>query len=218
MGHFFAASAFKNASISDLATSITAYIRSHGVDVSPQSGRPAKESTDILLYEPRGGWTPVIWPAYFNIHDVPACAAVSKGLGSLATTVNVYDGDFWSFEFFSSGALIDKAAPRADYFAEDDDSAASLLQHWRGNPEAMAAAFQVPAESIRPYFSYLGPEDAPGKAFVDDASPLEDFWVFVDLWRRLGITYPADPESFVARLRLAATFAKRLPTWEGGDL
>jgi hypothetical protein len=218
MGHFFAASAFKDAPVADLANSITRYITSHGVDVSPPGGRPAKESTDVLLYEPREAWTAVIWPVYFNIHDVPACLAVSKALDSLAATVNVYDGDFWSFEFFAAGVLIDKAAPRADYFAEDDDSAASLRQLWRGNPEAVAAAFQCPADSIRPYYSYLGPEDAPGKAFADDAYSLEDFWVFVDLWKRLGITYPADPESFVTSLRLATTFAKKLPTWEGGDL
>lgn len=29
-----------------------------------------------------------------------------------------------------------------------------------------------------------------GKVWPDDEVPLWDVWVFADLWRRLGITYP----------------------------
>lgn len=218
MGDFFAASAFRDAPVPAVAAAITRYAEAHEVACTAQSGHPANESSDVMLYEPEGGWTVVIWPVYFNIHDVPACAAVSKELRCRAVTVNVYDGDFWSFEFFEAGNLIDRAAPRADYFAEDDDGAATLREQWRGDPEQVAATFGVPVDPLRPYYAYLGHEDTPGKAHPDDQFSREDFWVFVDLWRRLGITYPVDPEAFVARLRLAKVFGRKLPTWEGEPL
>ncbi len=66
-------------------------------------------------------------------------------------------------------------------------SSARLREQWRGNPEAVAAAFGVSVESLRPYYAYLGHQDAAGKAFPEDQAPLEDFWVFVDFWKRLGI-------------------------------
>jgi hypothetical protein len=215
MGHFLAASAFRGQSVGQVSEQVAAYISANGLKCSELTGHSVNEATDILLYDPVRSWTIVIWPSHFNIHDVPLCLAVSRSVGAVAATVNVYDGDFWSFEAFADGRLIDQCAPRADYFAEDDASAERLRALWRGNPAAVADLAGVPVEIVAPYYRYLSADDQPGKAFPDDQFPLEEFWVFTDLWRRLGITYPADPDSFVHRLRLPRNFGSKLPTWEG---
>jgi hypothetical protein len=50
-----------------------------------------------------------------------------------------------------------------------------------------------------------------GRAFPDDEFELDDAWVFVDFWRRLGPRYPDETTSHARALRLAPDWAGKLP-------
>jgi hypothetical protein len=53
---------------------------------------------------------------------------------------------------------------------------------------------------------------APPKAYPTDEFDLEDFWVFTDFWRKLGIVYPDPPdENIRCVLQLDPRFGKKLP-------
>lgn len=145
------------------------------------------------------------------------CAAVTRALGIVAVTVNVHDGDFWSMEVLRSGALIDRFSPWGDYFSEDEVTAAADRLKFQGDPAAVASVLECPVEVLKPYYRYVG-DQAVGKAVPGDEFPLEDFWVFTDIWRRFGASYPTNPEVFAARARFARRFTTRLPTWNGEPL
>ena len=218
MGHFFAASAFRASTPEAIGAAVVAYGEKHRVGVSLVLGQSrASETSDALLYAPENDWTVAIWPRYFNIHDVPLCASVSASLGIVAVTVNVYEGAFWSMEVLDSGRLVDLFSPWGDYFAENDEAAAAERIKWLGDPEKAAATLGSTANVLRPYYRYVG-DQTPGKASADDQFPLEDFWVFTDIWRRLGVIYPENPDTFVAKVRFGKQFGRALPGWGGESL
>lgn len=228
MSVFFAVSAFRDLPPARVVPEVVRYIESHGVSCRRLTTRgPVDHETDALVFEPVNSWTVVKWPANFNehderlnVHDVRLCAEVTRSTGSLAATVNIHDGDFWSFELIKAGALVDQFAPWSDYFATDAASAAAARSLWKGNPTVAAGELGVPPSLLQPYYRYARAVDAPGKAYADDEWSLDNFWVFTDLWRRIGITYPEEEEEgdFVDRVRMAGDFNEKLPTWEGEPL
>jgi len=218
VGHYFAASAFRNATPDALAKATAAYGEAHGVRaVVMTEPYPINDGTDALFYAPENGWTVSTWPNHFNIHDVRLCAAVTRALGCVAVTVNVYEGAFWSMELLESGALVDCFSPWGDYFAEDATAAAADRAKWQGNAEKVAGVVGCAATVLEPYYRYVG-DQILGKASADDRFDLEDFWVFTDVWRQFGAQYPANPDVFAARVRFGRQFGLKLPTWEGEPL
>ena len=55
-----------------------------------------------------------------------------------------------------------------------------------------------------------------GKVAADDEFDIDNFWVFTDFWKRLGILYPDDMSQWQKRIRLHRKFNERLP--ELGEL
>ncbi|MEV4535911.1 hypothetical protein AB0J82_19015 [Asanoa sp. NPDC049518] len=88
----------------------------------------------------------------------------------------------------------------------------------------VAAATGRPADDLRPNLVHLElgddeeEEEEGAKAFPDDQFTLDDAWVFVDFWRRLGITYPSDVAAFAGRVALTKDWFGKLPEGAEGDL
>jgi hypothetical protein len=161
----------------------------------------------------------VLWPQYFNIHDVPATEFVSERLGVLASAVHTYDGDYWVHTLIRNGEQLDRFASMPGYHLEDSTELPAFERAWAGNPQLVAETMGRAADQVAPYFVHV-PADSDaelGKAFDDDEFDRGDIWVFVDLWRRLGITYP-DVTTAVASLRLAPDWFDKLPTGNESDL
>lgn len=178
-----------------------------------------EEAVDALIFPPTNGWTVVLWPQYFNVHDIPLCAAVSRELATLASTVHVHDGDYWTHVLFDRGALVDRFASMPGYFAEDPGDVTALAESWAGDADRVGAALGKAPEDIRPYLVQIEPgAEAPGMAFDDDEFGLDDYWVFTDMWKRIGITYPDGVGNHERVLRLGTDFMDRLPTGADEDL
>jgi hypothetical protein len=184
--------------------------------------------TDALIFEQQNEWRVILWPEYFNVHDFAICQAMSERLQTLVSTVHVYDDDYWAHGMFQNGVLIDKFCSIADYFAKEDASARVLLEDWRGNADKVADAIGVTSGTVSRYMVSLSPRSQTrrlfgllsrtsppsGKAYADDTCPIDDFWVFTDFWRRLGIIYPENMSSWALLLRFPPNFSERLPTGE----
>lgn len=217
MGLFLAVSAFRHQPVAGLAEAAAFYAATHGVEcraVAPGDPHTADESRhDAFFFAPVDGWTVALWPGYFNIHDIELCRHLSRKLKTVASTVHVYDGDYWAHVLFDAGNVVDRYASVPDYFAESEVDKTEMRAIWAGNAGAIAAVVGVTAESLVPYLVLHTPdiENRPIRACDGDRFELADLWVFTDFWRRLGIQYPDDVTSFAARLRFSDDYREKLP-------
>lgn len=221
MGEFVTVSAFRTEAISDVLDAVGRFFAEHGWRTDqPDEAQPATED-DVLIYPAAAGWTVVGWPGFFT--ELAAAQYVSRELGVLASTVRLHDGDYWSHSLLRDGVILDRFATMPDYFTDDPAEAARLTAKYAGRPAVVAEAAGVPLGQIVPYLVHVVSEDAEdedgysveepamGKAFPADEFDLDDAWVFVDFWRRLGIGYPSDIRAYAARLRLAPGWSGKVP-------
>ena len=199
MGLFLAASAFKDVTAEQLADAIVAFAGEHDVKAAVLPGGPADEATQAAVFGPDRGWTVVLWPSQFTLYDVDACQRLTQALGTVASTAHIYDEDYWTHVVLSSGGLVDRFVSRPDYF---EDVSAEVLDAYAGDPAAVAAAVGCDADNVAPYLRLLPEDEEDTYAHDDDEASLDDPWVFADLWRAMGITYPADVTSGVALVDL----------------
>jgi hypothetical protein len=189
MGGFMALTALSVADTAAVTSAIGRYASEHGVSVEVLGPEFVDVPDVATVSPPAGGWTVVAWPTHFA-GLAGASAWLSSDFGTVASTVTFYDGDFWQHIVYRYGVERDRFTSMPDYFAEDPDEIAGLRREWAGNAEVLEELFGLPAASVAPYLT----EPVRRLAFPDDEFELDDPWVFVDFWRRLGITYP-DPAS-----------------------
>ena len=220
MGEFVAVSAFRTEDASGVLAATGRFFSAYEWPTEPADDVDPMTEDDVVVFPAVNGWTTVSWPTYFS--DLPAVEFVSRDLGTVASTVRVHDGDYWTHSLFRNGDVLDRFATTPDYFTDDPAEIARLTVKYAGQPAVVAEAVGRPAEQIAPYFArvdladtedeegYHVEEPELGKAFPDDEHELADPWVFVDFWRRLGPRYP-DLSEHVGRLRLAPGWLGKLP-------
>jgi hypothetical protein len=220
MGHFLAVSAFRDQSVEAVASSTISYASMYGLACKTMGPGKADERVDLIIFAPQNRWTVVLWPQYFNVHDMELCRFLSEELSSLVSTVHVYHDDYWANATFDRGNTLSLFASVPGYFTESEGDAQRLKAKWSGNVSAVSMAVSVPEETISPHLVHLDPQrpNQPGKAFPDDRFELWNFWVFTDFWRRLGIAYPADVGDYRERLRLPKDFGRKLPCGDQFEL
>jgi hypothetical protein len=187
MGGFMALTALPVTDTWAVADAISRYAARHGV-LTEVLGPEAVNDDDVATVSPpHDGWSVMAWPTYF-VGLEPAALWLSAEFGAVSSAMTFYDGDFWMHVACERGEYRDQFASMPGYFAEDPDEVAALRRRWAGSPATLSSLFGRPVDEIAPYL--VEPEDL--RAFPDDTFTLDDPWVFVDFWRRLGITYP-DP-------------------------
>ncbi len=223
MGLFLAVSAFQTEQAGQVLTAVEGFFDLHGLPAQrvevDQADADDQGRNEVLIYAATNGWTVALWPSFF--FDLPAAEFISRSLGTLASTVHIYDGDYWAHALVDDGRVVDRCAQVPGYFVEDRAELAKLSRKWRGDPTIVAELTRTQVADILPYLVSLTFTDdglflldghEPGKAFPDDEFERDDPWVFVDFWRRLGITYPSEHNSVHARIRLAPDWSKVLPS------
>ncbi len=213
MGNFLAVSAFRDQSVESVVSNTISYAAKYGTTCKPMGPGKVDERTDAIIFAPQKRWTLVLWPQYFNVHDIELCRILSADMPSLVSTVHVYDDDYWVNAIFDKGVTVSLFASVPGYFAETEEDLEKLKAKWSGDANSISQALSAPREAIAPYLVHLDAENPndPGKVFPDDEFELQNFWVFTDLWRRLGITYPADMTNYAERLQLPKDFGRKLP-------
>jgi hypothetical protein len=152
------------------------------------------------------GWTVVIPP--YDVASDQLGLGISKA-GLITSAVSIYEDVLWTHVLCENGEVVDRFVNIPDYFGDDDDPGPT----WRGNGAAVGSALGADAALIAPYFrQFRALENPQGgtRAHDDDEWDLLDGWVIVDLWRRIGITYP-DPAAALIRRWIEPGYASRLP-------
>ena len=128
-----------------LRTPLFNFASQHNVD-SELANPPAGDenpSRDGSVFAPLNGWTVILWPEYFNVHDFVTCQHLSQQLKTVVCTAHVYDDDYWAHALFDSGEWVDRFCSVPDYFAENDSDAQRLTHEYKGNPSVFADRFNV---------------------------------------------------------------------------
>lgn len=211
MGLFLAASAFKDASLDAVFQATQDYMKSHSVECSEVPRRETETAEDAYFFDPMQGWAVVLLPAYFCGNDVPYAQALSRVLETKASTVHVYDDDYWVHVLFDCGARVDQFCSFPDYFEEHDGALMKAL--WSGNAKTIGRHLGVDPARLEPYLSHQTGENLEEgvKAFPEDEFEIRDFWVFTDFRQKLGIRYP-ECTSYRRQLRLAKDFMDKVPS------
>lgn len=215
MGHFVAISAFQNCAPDALAAAIAADLAELDVKVAPRGGAEFSDA-DAAIFEPAGGWTIVFWPAMML--DQCICRRLTKRLDTLASTIHVHDGDYWTHVLFDRGVPVDRFASMPGYHEPELQEQRS--RDWKGDAARLARCFGVEASAIAPYLQFPDElEDPMIRVFPDDSTDLHDPWVFVDFWRRCGLRYPVREDDPVQVLQISADVLEKLPcSEEDGEL
>jgi hypothetical protein len=215
MSHFLAVSAVRGVPTAGVAAAIKEVVGRHGVGLEQVQAAMAEDGRDVRLFA-APGWSIILWPQYFNIHDLPMAESLSAELSTVVSTIHVYDDQYWTHGFFEQGRRLDMFASRPRFFDEEVDAAPIDPNEWAGDAELIARSVGVESGAVAGYLVHMDAPGAPtGRVHPDDDFPLDDFWVFVDFWRRLGIHYPADMGTAEASWRLSPGFDRRLPASDG---
>lgn len=134
----------------------------------------------VAVQAPDNGWTSVIWDPLDPFLRLGVETA--RTLGTAGMVTDIYDGDFWRFVVADGDGIHTRFHSDPEYFE-------GVGQEWRSpDPIVAGRVLGVDPWSIAPYLAAGG--EAGGYAHDGDRCELDDPWVFVDLWHRIGATYP----------------------------
>lgn len=148
-----------------------------------------------------------IWPEKCRWHMYPKGPAVQLNDGAvgldyaepLSRRVNcpvllgyIYDDDFWGYELWQKGGLLDQFASVHDYFDKDSPP------NKPGDAELIARCFGVEPGRIARYLIPWPEEPGEEYAYGDDKAVTGDSWQMADFMEALGFDYdllcPPEPE------------------------
>jgi len=116
--------------------------------------------------------------------------AVSGEAGKVCLLLYIYDGDYWGYELYDKGEILDRFNPMPDYFEEVSDE--KILKS-KGDAQIIARYFHVEKASVERYLVRWSEEMLDEKAYADDEFGYED-WQMADFMRKLGYPYDFDEE------------------------
>lgn len=227
MGNFLSVIAIRSDEAGQVTKGLQDHFSAFGVTVTDvAASAPSDDRHDISIYPARNGWVVVLFPAYFNIYDLPVARTISRVLNTQASLVHTYDSEYWAHFAVDRGEIVDRYCSKPQFFGQAD---ASVTKTWAGNPDVVAELLGGHANEASAYFAHdvesveqppngffskiLGRKPASPlypKAFPTDQFDLSSEWVFVDLWTKIGILYPDDISSFEQRFRLGRNFEKKI--------
>ena len=206
MGNFMAVTGFHTSDHSEIVDFVVQYAKRNRVGVELLNGNtPPKEETDALIYNPENGWSIIFWPRYFSANDFPLARAYARAKNICVSSLHVYDSDYWEHIFLNGDQVEHLFCSSPNFWEEEEEE----IRNWIDDPAQMCKTLSIPVASVEKYLVDVGLEELSGKAYPDDQFELDDFWVMVDFWRKLGINYPEGDHAKI--LRLEKDFLDKLP-------
>lgn len=191
MGHFFTITAIRTNDSNAVAHAVLEYSqRSELKSRVLFSVNDPNDEYHATIYTPVDDWCVIEWPRYFSDYDGIAPKFLSERLSTLASTIDVHYGDYWRHIFYKHGAKLDDFNSMPSYWFEDDYDTSELEAMYKGSPANIASELNIDEEDIAGYYEHIASCKKYSKVHPDDRFELDDFWVFVDYWRKLGIQYP----------------------------
>lgn len=125
---------------------------------------------------------------------------LSEKTSSAVLLLYIYDDDYWGYFFWENGRELDCFSPVPEYFDEEPKEEETYF----GNPEIIAAYFNVKQESIENYYRRWYASDAESReakskkreladhnetAYLEDECSYGDCWQIADFMEKLGFLW-----------------------------
>jgi hypothetical protein len=148
MGYFLAVTGFRRDSLADVTAAITDYMASHDVqaELVPVESQP-NHRRDTQVYAPVDGWTVVLWPEYFNIHDFPLARAVAATRNWLVSTIHVYDDEYWEHLCYSGHTELHAFCSRPYFWQDESLDDFQRVMAYATKPSRLASVLSIPRRS-----------------------------------------------------------------------
>lgn len=216
MGLFLSMTAVRSSDAATVAEAIAAFAALHDVPAELVPVEADMQRKVALVVPPVNGWTVINWPPFSNFL-LTVSRWLSGELNTVASAVDVFEGDDWSHIAISGGEIRDRYSTTPRNRVPPGTTSREANRLWGGNPRIVGETFGVDPDPIASYFAGINIRllkalwrharpSYSGKVWPDDDSPLWDVWVFTDLWRRLGITYP-EPQATEGEHRIGVAYA-----------
>lgn len=200
MGLFLEMTAVRSCDAAAVAGAVAGFAALHGVRADLLPVEADMQRKVAVVVPPVNGWTVINWPRHITFL-IGVSRWLSGELNTVASAVDVFEGDDWSHVAISDGEVRDRYSTTPRNRVQSGTTSREANRRWGGNPRVVGETFGVDSDLIAPYFAGINIRllkvlwrharpSYSGKVWPDDQSPLWDVWVFADLWRRLGITYP----------------------------
>ncbi len=135
-----------------------------------------------------GNNTTVLYPTYF-LKTEECSAYLSQTLNTPVFSLQIHDGDYWTYTLFVNGEKTDQFMPIPDYF---DDVSDEEIYSLKGNAHTLAK--YIPGLKVHDVDKYLvrwNLDDDEAKAYEDDEFENCD-WQLLDFMRKVKLPYPLD--------------------------
>jgi hypothetical protein len=147
----------------------------------------------LVIGEGESGIT-VFYPYEYFMWDETS-EFLSEELSKPVFSFHIHDGDFWMYQFFVNGEVMDCFNPVPDYWQDDIEEEES--NQWQGNAQILTKFVPgVHKENVANYLKCWGDEvfesSERKKAYSDDEFFYGDDWQLTDFMKRLGLMYPLD--------------------------
>lgn len=216
MGLFLNMTAVRNSDAAAVAEVVAGFAALHDVRAELLPVEADMQRKVALVVPPVNGWTVINWPRHITFLIRVSCW-LSGELNTVASAVDVFEGDDWSHVAISGGEIRDRYSTTPRNRVSPGTTSREANRRWGGNPRVVGETFGVDPDPIAPYFAginirllkvlwHRARPSYSGKVWPDDEVPLWDVWVFADLWRRLGITYPK-PQAAGGGHRIGVAYA-----------
>lgn len=208
MSQYLAATAFKTKDYESLISlDIDCEVYSLNTDIIA-SRKNNENKADLegsrYLYPEKYGWTFVSWGT-IDGDIIDDCTKISRSISKIlkiqVSNVRICQSSYWTHHFFNDGKLIDQycSIPH-NLFGEDEEQLElnELIEMYKGSADKLAEICEIKVDSIDRYYQHIIDfEKNYGKAYPDDECHVGEEWAFLDLWKKLGIEYPEDVESYL---------------------
>jgi hypothetical protein len=191
MGEFVNMTALRRTDPEKVAAELVEFAANSDLPAAIMTVKSVTTEMSAIIVPPTGEWTVVSWSRTIPF-ILKATRWLSDRCRTVASMIDIYDSEAWSHAVFENGEDRDRYASEPDLKTSDWTPLDEARRRWRGDAQATAAVFGCSPSDIEPYF--VDPNESQRvtghKAHIDDVSTLDDSWVAVDFWRKLGIDFP----------------------------
>jgi len=141
---------------------------------------------------------------------LPFCQEIGRILDCPWIEIRIQEGALWDYALYRGSECVDTFSVAPEYWEEPEDITVEYLLRWRGDPQKLAALWQLPLASIERYIVSWGfhvvDEDTSdfrlkGKAYPTDEYEYGNSEQMYDVLKTLGGEFPIGDHSLILPTR-----------------